>query len=44
VPLGLSGRGVEAHGTRSVTSSLHGRVRDDSLTLAEFLALATGSP
>jgi GTP cyclohydrolase I len=37
-------RGVQAHGTRTVTSSLHGLVRDDARTRAEFLALATGRP
>lgn len=35
-------RGVQAHGTRTVTSSLHGLVRDDARTRAEFLTLATG--
>ena len=33
-------RGVHASGARTVTSSLHGLVRDDSRTRAEFLALA----
>jgi GTP cyclohydrolase I len=32
-------RGVQAHGTRTVTSSLRGLVRDDGRTRAEFLAL-----
>lgn len=32
-------RGVQAHGTRTVTSSLHGLVRDDARTRAEFLSL-----
>ena len=32
-------RGVEATGSRTVTSSLHGLVRDDGRTRAEFLAL-----
>ena len=33
-------RGVNARGARTVTSSLHGLVRDDPRTRAEFLALA----
>jgi GTP cyclohydrolase IA len=33
-------RGVEATGSQTVTSSLHGLVRDDSRSRAEFLALA----
>lgn len=33
-------RGVQATGARTVTSSLHGLVRDDARTRAEFLALA----
>ena len=33
-------RGVQAPGVRTVTSALRGRVRDDPLTRAEFLALA----
>jgi GTP cyclohydrolase I len=32
-------RGVEAVGSRTVTSSLHGRIRDDARSRAEFLAL-----
>lgn len=32
-------RGVQAHGTRTVTSSLRGLVRDDGRTRSEFLAL-----
>jgi GTP cyclohydrolase I len=36
----MSLRGVQAQGTRTVTSSLHGLVRDDARTRAEFLALA----
>jgi GTP cyclohydrolase I len=36
----MSLRGVQAHGARTVTSSLHGLVRDDARTRAEFLALA----
>jgi GTP cyclohydrolase I len=33
-------RGVQAQGARTVTSSLHGLVRDDARTRAEFLTLA----
>lgn len=33
-------RGIQARGARTVTSSLHGLVRDDARTRAEFLALA----
>jgi GTP cyclohydrolase IA len=36
----MSLRGVEAVGSRTVTSSLHGLVRDDARTRAEFLDLA----
>lgn len=32
-------RGVQAHGARTVTSSLRGLLRDDARTRAEFLAL-----
>jgi GTP cyclohydrolase I len=32
-------RGVQARGARTVTSSLHGLIRDDPRTRAEFLAL-----
>lgn len=32
-------RGVQAHGSRTVTSSLRGLIRDDARTRAEFLAL-----
>jgi GTP cyclohydrolase I len=35
-------RGVGATGARTVTSSLHGLLRDDARSRAEFLAL-TGS-
>jgi GTP cyclohydrolase I len=35
----MSLRGVEAVGSRTVTSSLHGRIRDDARSRAEFLAL-----
>ncbi len=34
-------RGVRAPGTKTVTSALHGVIRDDPRTRAEFLALAT---
>jgi GTP cyclohydrolase IA len=37
-------RGVQAQGARTVTSSLHGVVRDDPRTRAEFLALAHAAP
>jgi len=38
-------RGVRASGARAVTSALHGLVRDDRATRAEFLALAgAGTP
>ncbi len=33
-------RGIQARGARTVTSSLHGLVRDDARTRGEFLALA----
>ena len=36
----MSLRGVEAPGSRTVTSSLHGLLRDDARSRAEFLALA----
>jgi GTP cyclohydrolase I len=36
----MSLRGVQARGANTVTSSLHGLVRDDARTRAEFLALA----
>ena len=36
----MSLRGVEAAGARTVTSSLHGLLRDDARSRAEFLALA----
>jgi GTP cyclohydrolase I len=35
----MSIRGVRAPGARTVTSAVHGRVRDDPRTRAEFLAL-----
>jgi GTP cyclohydrolase I len=36
----MSLRGVQKPGARTVTSALHGLVRDDSRTRSEFLALA----
>jgi len=33
-------RGARAAGTVTVTSALHGRLRDDARTRAEFLSLA----
>lgn len=36
----LSLRGVRAHGSRTVTSSLHGLLRDNAATRQEFLALS----
>jgi GTP cyclohydrolase I len=38
----MSLRGVQKHGATTVTSALHGLVRDDPRTRQEFLALATG--
>jgi GTP cyclohydrolase I len=41
----LTVRGVRASGARTVTSALHGLVRDNQATRAEFLALAgVGGP
>jgi GTP cyclohydrolase I len=37
----MSLRGVQAVGSRTVTSSLHGLIRDDARTRAEFLGLTT---
>jgi GTP cyclohydrolase I len=37
----MSLRGVQKHGARTVTSALHGLVRDDQRTRQEFLALTT---
>ena len=37
-------RGVKAEGARTVTSSLHGLLRDDPRTRAEFLALTRAAP
>jgi len=39
----MSLRGVRAAGTTTLTSALHGLVRDQPATRAEFLALTTGS-
>jgi GTP cyclohydrolase I len=36
----ISIRGVRAPGTKTLTSALHGVIRDDPRTRAEFLALA----
>ena len=36
-------RGVQTYGAKTVTSALHGLVRDDPRTRPEFLALTTGS-
>ena len=36
-------RGVRVPGTRTVTSSLHGALRDDARTRSEFLGLVRGS-
>jgi GTP cyclohydrolase I len=35
----MSLRGVQKPGTRTVTSALHGLIRDDPSTRAEFLSL-----
>jgi GTP cyclohydrolase I len=40
----MSLRGVQAPGTRTVTSSLHGLLRDDARSRAEFLALTSDRP
>jgi GTP cyclohydrolase I len=37
----MSLRGVQKFGTRTITSALHGLVRDDPRTRQEFLALTT---
>jgi GTP cyclohydrolase I len=39
----MSLRGVQKHGAKTVTSALHGLVRDDARTRQEFLALTTGT-
>ena len=38
----MSLRGVQKFGAKTVTSALHGLLRDDARTRQEFLALATG--
>src|SRR5215210_4489318 len=40
----MSLRGAQAHGSRTVTSSLHGLIRDDPRTRAEFLQLTGARP
>jgi GTP cyclohydrolase IA len=40
----MSLRGVQKPGARTVTSALHGLVRDDARTRQEFLALTGGRP
>ncbi len=42
--LGMSIRGVRAAGARTVTSSFHGRLRDDARSRAEVLASAGTRP
>jgi GTP cyclohydrolase I len=39
----MSLRGVSVSGSRTVTSALHGAIRDDARSRAEFLALCGGS-
>ena len=39
----MSMRGVQTFGAKTVTSALHGLVRDDPRTRQEFLALTTRS-
>jgi GTP cyclohydrolase I len=39
----MSLRGVQKSGSRTVTSALHGLVRDDARTRQEFLALTGGT-
>jgi GTP cyclohydrolase IA len=39
----MSLRGVQKHGATTVTSALHGLVRDDPRTRQEFLALTSRS-
>jgi GTP cyclohydrolase I len=39
----MSLRGVQKFGSKTVTSALHGLVRDDARTRQEFLALTTGT-
>ena len=38
--LGMPLRGVQARGSRTVTSALHGLLREDSRSRTEFFALA----
>jgi GTP cyclohydrolase I len=40
----MSLRGVQKLGAKTVTSALHGCVRDDARTRQEFLALTTRTP
>jgi GTP cyclohydrolase IA len=40
----MSLRGVEAHGSRTVTSALHGALREDERSRAEFFALSRTRP
>jgi GTP cyclohydrolase I len=40
----MSLRGVQKFGSKTVTSALHGLVRDDARTRQEFLALTTRTP
>jgi GTP cyclohydrolase I len=40
----MSLRGVQARGARTLTSAVHGRLRDDSRSRAEFFALARVHP
>jgi GTP cyclohydrolase I len=40
----MSLRGVQKSGARTVTSALHGLIRDDARTRQEFLALTAGTP
>jgi len=40
----MSLRGVQKPGARTITSALHGLVREDPRTRAEFLALTQGGP
>jgi GTP cyclohydrolase I len=40
----MSLRGLQKAGVQTVTSSLHGVIRDDARTRQEFLALAAGRP
>jgi GTP cyclohydrolase IA len=40
----MSLRGVRAHGSRTITSAVHGRLREDARSRAEFFALAGVHP